>query len=364
MSRITHIVPATPPTFNGLGDYARMLHLQRADPSCEWQVAALQPGSGAEAAWPGVRFHPFLPDAGSLGRALQEAGSAVVALHYVPHAYHPKGVPDWLPEALEEWKGRTGGRLVVFFHELFAFAPPWRTAFWLAPASIRILRRVGGLSDASLTSNDLYAKQLRVYGGLADAPRVVPVGSNIAVCGRSEGYRSAEPARIAVFGSAETRRLALKTHAKLIRRFDEEGLLGRLVLIGSSGRNEEPIPARLCDKVERVADASNREASCALASCGLALIATEQRRVAKSGVFAAACAHGLLPIVPSPGSDQGPYLAVDPGRPAAALAALRDGDEVEAIHARVREHARRSAWPAIVEAWSQTIDSARDQSSP
>jgi len=124
--RVCHIVPAVPPEFNGLGDYAGQLWRHWPEPRPEWHVAALRVPAGAAEAWPGVAFHPFRPNAESLLEALLESRADVVALHYVGHGYHPKGVPLWLPKALARWKSATGGRLVTFFHELCATGKPKR----------------------------------------------------------------------------------------------------------------------------------------------------------------------------------------------------------------------------------------------
>lgn len=353
MKRILHVVPETPPALNGLGDYARMLHRHWPEPRPEWHVAALKVPDGAKEAWPGVTFHAFEPGADSLAEILRSSGCETVAMHYVPHGYHPKGVPSWLPTGLDLWKETGGSRLITFFHELFAFSQPWRSAFWLAPSSIRVLRRVVALSDAALTSNALYARQLQAYGGLRFPAEVLPIGSNIGATSRS-GEIDTGPWRVAVFGTAKTRWQALEWHRSTLATLKSQKQLAELVLIGASGDGRDAEVAQRYAAVRRVNDATESEVSQALGECQLGLVATDEPRVFKSGVFAAYCAHGVVPIVVGV-QGSGPYLPVSAHQVEAALRSIDRQETRLELQDRVRAHARISDWRAIGETWVRVV---------
>lgn len=353
MDRLLHIVPATPPAFNGLGDYARMLQRYWPAPQPQWHVAAMRVTEGAEAAWPGVRFHTFNAAPGSLTKALEESGCKLVALHYVPFAYHPKGVPGWLGPELARWKGASGGKLTVFYHELFAVGPPWRTAFWLVPSAIQALRKVVALTDGALTSNDLYAGQLRSFGGFRGAAQVLPIGSNISPLEKANGTIG-QPMRLAIFGAESTRIKTLHVQAPLLKALADAKAIGSIVLIGAGKGDTDKSLASAYGPVEKVQNATEAEVSHALASADYGLVATDEERIFKSGVFAAYCAHELLPVVAGKRGDM-PYLQVNMGQTANAVAQMRDPQVQATLRARVQAHATRSDWTNVAKVWADAM---------
>jgi hypothetical protein len=309
--------------------------------------------AGAQEAWPNAHFHVFNRTSDSLASALIESGAETVALHYVPHGYHPRGMPSWLPLGLAEWKKqRPNGRLVVFFHELFAFLPPWRTAFWCAPKSIAIMRQVIRLSDASMTSIDLYERQLRVYGGLRGPIEVIPISSNIPAIARAEAP-SAGPWRVGVFGIAGTRASALRQLTPFLRALSEGGQLAGISIIGAHGNGEDVRLAEQFATPTVVTDASEPEVSRALASTHLGLVATDEPRYAKSGVFAAYIEHGMLPVLI--GRRDGPYLPVRENNPRSAMRMLADPAALAAMRERTSRHELACSWKSVAARWSAVV---------
>lgn len=350
-----HIVPAVPPEFNGLGDYARQLWRHWPEPKPEWHVAALRVPAGAAQAWPGVTFHEFQPTAESLLEALLESRAETVALHYVGHGYHPKGVPLWLPKALARWKPATGGRLVTFFHELFAVAPPWRMTAYLTPVAILLLRRLVSLSDDCATNCELYARQIRTYGGLPITARVIPVGSNVPSASPARPWTGETVPeggfRVAVFGSYGSRVLAARQHGRLLTRMRQLGLLHSLTLIGREGDGKDVELVRtFCAPATRF-DASEDEVARELSSAHLCPTHADADRLGKSGVVAAACANGAVPIVAAPSRAVGPYVPNPPRNPNHAIGVLTDPERLCTVRRAVEKHAQLSSWPAIVQDW-------------
>ena len=75
--------------------------------------------------------------------AWQEGETQRVLLHYANYGYAPRGCPFWLIEGLGRWKKRNPrSQLAVMFHELYASASPWRSAFWLSPIQRRLASRL------------------------------------------------------------------------------------------------------------------------------------------------------------------------------------------------------------------------------
>src|SRR5262249_35134002 len=92
-----------------------------------------------------------------------DGGNVTVLLHYVNYAYAKRGCPFWLVDACREWVANPEHRVITLFHELFAVGPFWRSEFWLSGTQIRLARRLHNFSSASITTTELYAKQLRTW---------------------------------------------------------------------------------------------------------------------------------------------------------------------------------------------------------
>lgn len=353
MKAWTHIVPAVPPAFNGLGDYARMLHASWPDPKPEWNVVALNIPEGAEAAWPGVRFFEA-PSGAGFAEKLLEMGAPVVALHYVSHGYSPHGIASWLPVELEKWKKASGGTVVVFFHETLAFSPPWKKPFWRWPASRATLQKLGSLADGALTSNPLYVWRLRTFARLRIPIQVAPVGPNIPALAHAEPHSVEGGVRVAVFGLPRTRRKTLAKYRPFLEALQNAKRLEGLSLIGASmDEKDREAASFITAPIDVLSDGTEEEVSRALARCHVSLVSTPRPMINKSGVFAAACSHRLIPVVVT--EEEGPYLAVNVDQPDGAVAALFDASKLEGIRQRVSGHAAASDWKAIATAWKRAM---------
>ena len=304
-------MPAVPPEFNGLGDYARQLWRHWPEPRPEWHVAALRVPAGAAEAWPGVAFHPFQPTAQSLLEALLESRAEAVALHYVGHGYHPKGVPLWLPKALAGWKSATGGRLVTFFHELWVEGGRW-PAWLLWRAGGRLVAKVlGGTSLACITSCELYQRMLR---DVAVQAQQLPVGPNIlpsAPCTWQD--KISLPTEVAVFGLPATRSSTLEAFRDTLVLAASRGLVSRLVLIGASpaSQSENRIADLLRQAgaiVERQHDLPEPQISEVLRACNVGLANTRPEILGKSGTTAALIHHGCCVLAPASVDHSSPLL--------------------------------------------------------
>ncbi|WP_324818594.1 hypothetical protein [Variovorax sp.] len=224
--------------------------------------------------------------------ALADYGDGDIVLHFSGYGYHPRGIPTWLVTRMRQLRER-GARIGIYFHELFMGATvPWRSAFWLAPLQRHIAGELGGLSSYWLTSYDAGARWLR--GHCPQVPnRVLPVCSNV---GEPEALPGPRSNTVVVFGGPQIRAMA---YARLDPSFWQwvrsEGLEIHDIgpVIDSQGYRElvttgqiqahGPLPA---------ADVSRH-----LAQARFGVLSYPTHVLAKSGVYAAYCAHGVCTLL-------------------------------------------------------------------
>ena len=378
MNSLVHIAPQLPPAIDGVGDYCWNLwrHWPEAKPN--WTFLVARGAQETSAIWREVEAREFALNKFSLADALENAGHETVVLHYVGYGFQPKGIPIWLPGAIEQWKRASPRRrLVTMFHEMYARSSPLRSPFWVAPFARRIIRQVVRLSDAWLTSCDRYFEQLTTdFGARAECGRIIPIGSNIpCVASLPEKWHGDDVAtrrfRIVVFGLARTRLWALARHRELLRAWHTAGALESVTLLG---KREEPAEARERDRLTRAIgtglrwntlfDLSGSEVSQHLAGQDFGLLANEPDIVTKSGVFAALAEHGVIPIVSArEGQSLSTLLAPavvanneQPDGIEAMLKLLRDTARLRQTRERLRALAAGElAWPHITESWNAVL---------
>lgn len=222
---------------------------------------------------------------------LADYGRGDIVLNFSGYGYHPRGIPTWLVERLTQLRAR-GARVGIFFHELFASQPPWKSAFWLGPTQRRIAAELGNLADYWLTNCQMAAQWLQAHCK-AVPHRVLPVYSNV---GEPPVRQSPRGSTIVVFGGPSIRSQAYaRLDASFWRWATEEGLAVHDIgpPIGSSEYE------RLCDS-QRIHAHGSLPAdlvSQRLAEARFGLLCYPPHVVAKSGVFAAYSAHGVCTIL-------------------------------------------------------------------
>src|SRR5947207_15120753 len=148
------VTPESPPAVGGLADYTQ--RLIEAWPYKE-RPRVLVPRSAME---------EFSPGAGR------------VLVQYSAYGFAHHGYPRKLIRALIDWKNKTGGRLVVMFHEIWTFWPVTNKNFFLQLLHRRAIKKLLGVADKVFTSTQTQAEHLTAL-----SPRnticVLPVGSNI-----------------------------------------------------------------------------------------------------------------------------------------------------------------------------------------
>jgi hypothetical protein len=238
-------------------------------------------------------------DAEALAALLANAdGAPVVLLHYSNYGYARRGCPWWLVRGLERWKRQhRGGRLVTIFHELYATGRPWQSSFWTSPVQRRLAATVTRLSDATVTSTELNARLLRDWGTAAPV-HVMPVFSTVGEPDVTAPLEARAP-RLVVFGSAGLRARAYRARGAL-RAAATSLDVTEIVDVGGGA----VAPAQVDGlTVRALGEISDREVSAVLGDSRGGFLAYPPALLAKSTVFAAYCAHRMMPVVSWPRSD-------------------------------------------------------------
>ena len=309
---LIQIVPILPPALSGVGDYALLLARElREAQSVRTRFLVGDPAWGgneaAVAPFP-ARAVPART-APALGRALDEAEASggppgAALLHYVGYGYAHRGCPFWLVDAVARWRrARAGRRLIVLFHELYATGPLWSSVFWTSPFQKRLAARLGGAADFRRMTTQVAAGQLRALlgpAGRAAAIETTPVFSTL-------GEPAAPPPladrrrQIVVFGSRSwradvyTRCLADLTDA--CRWLGIERVVDVGVPLDAVPGGGLPVPLEVAGPLPAA------EAGALFAGSLAGYFSYPVPSLAKSTIFAAYCAHGMVPVTSS-GNDQ------------------------------------------------------------
>jgi hypothetical protein len=297
-TQITTIVPRLPPAIDGVGDYA--LHLaKQLRQDCHLQTEFIV-GDANSYFQPAVEEFSVKQVEQRHRNCLLDllptnSDIAIVFLHYVGYGYAKRGCPVWLVEALESWRQAVANRhLVTMFHEIYAFGSIWTSQFWTSPLQRNLASRLVRLSDNCLTSKQEYAEIIRKLSqGKHEKVSTLPVFSNI---GEPECLLplAQRRRRVVVFGGCGPRarvyqqsRLALE---QTCREFNIEEILDIGPPLGFKIEPVNGIPV-ICLGVK-----SEQEVSSLLSNSVVGFFDYPIAFLAKSGIFAAYCAHKLLPV--------------------------------------------------------------------
>ena len=221
----------------------------------------------------------------------REYGGSTV-LQYSGYGYAKRGAPLWLLHEMRVHK-RAGATLGVYFHELFAFAPPWRSSFWLSPIQRHVAAELARLSSYWITNRQSSARWLKQFAG--DKPfAVLPVPSNVG-----EGVCS--PVRsntVVVFGGRSLREATYYACGDSV-----------IDWVRSEGFELHDVGPPMSDKrmVTKLNDAGVKfhgpmevaQVKSLLQTSRFGIVSYPPAYLAKSGVFAAYAANGVCPIVVS-----------------------------------------------------------------
>lgn len=230
-------------------------------------------------------------------------------LHYVNYGFQKRGVPFRLLSILRRLRGQHHGKLVTIFHEIYASGPPWSSAFWLQPLQIQLAKSVGRLSDACIVSSDNFLSELRRLVPTAQV-ELHPVPSGLGEPSlASDQITDRDPHRWAIVGGTGLSERSLRSFSQLLARIPESIAPRKLFVLGGV---DNPATRSMLGELAVESDYRPRitaaDASEILGTCSFAWFNyfhrpdVETSVILKSSAFAAACAHGVIPVFPHRGS--------------------------------------------------------------
>lgn len=216
------------------------------------------------------------------------------------YGFAKRGAPLWLLHALQARRKQIK-TLGIFFHEIYAFGPPWSSSFWLSPVQRHVSRRIAGLADFWMTSREGSAVWLRKYA--EDKPHeVLPVFSTI---GEPDSLPEARMPRIVIFGSAGLREAAYVAAGNNLFNWAKRASL-EVHDFGSPIADAQLAETLRVNGVILHGRLDDQEVRRLMREAEYGLLAYPIEYVAKSSVFAAYCAHGICSVLISDN-----YIQVD-----------------------------------------------------
>jgi hypothetical protein len=267
--KLVQIVPQLPPAPSGVSGYAAALAVE------------LEERLGIESR--------FVTGAAGL------TGSTVL-LHYANYGYQTRGCPVSLVRGLLRWKRSAAGRrLVTVFHEVYASGPFWRSSFWTSPLQRRLAATLALGSDGVVTNLELYAGLLKRLTPSVEV-HVSPVFSTVGEPERVPALSERSP-RMVVFGGPGARARAYGEHREDLEASCRGLGVEEVLDIGPALSSVPPriggnIPVRTLGELP-VSEVSRR-----LLGSRAGFLAYPGDFLGKSTIYAAYCAHGLLPVQP------------------------------------------------------------------
>ena len=299
---ILQIVPRVPGGLDGVGDYALNLATKFRDGfGCATVFVTPQSSSTNSARGFEVR---------SLQQLTENQEFDRIILHYVNYGYQKRGTPFELLAILRGLRRQRRAKLLTVFHELYASAPPWKSAFWLRPVQIYLAKAIARLSDECLVSSEI---SLRILRRLVPAARVHlhPVPSGFGEPNLSnDQIDNRDPHYWGIVGGTVLAERSLRSLVENVGNIPEQIAPRKLFVVGG---DDNPAARSLLDGIRIESDYRPRvsvsEASEILGRCSFGWLdyfhrASVEASVAlKSTAFAALCAHAVVPLFPHPGSD-------------------------------------------------------------
>ncbi len=191
MTTILSIVARLPPAIDGVGDYACLL------------AEALATGNGISTQF--IACDPLQPAQSGIcaldpiqisHRSSQSLLASLdlcddldtLLLHYVGYGYAKRGCPQWLVDALSQWRqAKSSRKLVTMFHEVYASSNrPWSSQFWTSSTQKKIATDLVNCSDLVMTNAQIYAGTIaklssKHHGNIQVLPMFSTVGADVSV---------------------------------------------------------------------------------------------------------------------------------------------------------------------------------------
>jgi hypothetical protein len=336
---ILAIAPRIPPAVDGVGDYAATLAIgleQQFGIQTKFLTAHTVETHQARTITPQSSQH--------LAELLKH--HSIVLLHYVGYGYSKRGCPYWLVAGLARWKARNPqAHLATMFHEVYASSRfLWHSAFWLSPMQRHLAQRLAQISDRLFTNRDEHAHLLQQFAP-GTPITVLPVLSNVGEITQLKLLKE-RSRHLVIFGGCTNRTGIYRDCFNFLERVCQHLSIERILDIGPAiaFQDSPSWKSQVSCPIEMLGVRSPQEISTILANSLAGLVNYSPDYLAKSGIFAAYCAHGMLPINAQMGKAE--VDGIFPGKhywcPDKDVPGVKDWSELEAIatnaHAWYQHH--------------------------
>ena len=301
------IVPRIFPVVDGVGDYALNLAYQlRRDFKIETHFIVTDPNWQGNKQIDGFTISQIRKSTStalfSFLDALGEVPSSVI-LHYVGCGYARRGCPTWLSKGLERYKlARPQKNLVTMFHETYGSGPPyygadppWVSAFWLSPIQKNIAKHIANLSNCCFTSREGFKNQIDQLVGKNKAQVLtLPVFSNVGEAQPLFSLEERNPVLV-LFGSRNSRARVYEQYDNALQVACQKLEIEKIYDIGPS----TGLDLNSCKNIPvlSLGKKSVSEIRNILMKARAGILNYHPEFLAKSGVYAAYSAYGIVPIV-------------------------------------------------------------------
>jgi hypothetical protein len=226
--------------------------------------------------------------------ALSKGKPGHLLVHLSGYGYSSDGAPTLLAEALRSVRANGRFRIAVFFHELFATGTPWKSAFWHARRQKTAVRRIAEACDLLVTNTRSYVDWLQreTMPQSASPIQYMPVFSQVGEARQHISLVDRDPV-MAVFGLGGTRQNAYRELPALGNMLVQLGIQE----IVDIGPEFEPPGEVGGIPVRRMGVLLATEIARQFSRSTFGFLSYPRTRLAKSGVFAGYCAHGVIPVI-------------------------------------------------------------------
>lgn len=229
--------------------------------------------------------------------SLTDGRPGTILVHLSGYGYSPDGIPSRLGSALAQVKASGRFRIAVYFHELFAVGPPWKSAFWHSGRQQKAVRAIAALCDLLITNTRHHADWLerQLERSSTHLLKLLPVFSTVGEAYEPEPFERRNPV-MAVFGLPGTRQNAYDQLSKQGKMLENIGI-AQFLDIGPGFDTPSEVKGIA---VTRMGELSVADLASLLSSCKFGFVHHPSFCLAKSSIFASYCAQGVIPVVAEP----------------------------------------------------------------
>jgi hypothetical protein len=192
------VVQICPTNIGGVADFARIL-AERMSESGLREITI-------PASWSGVAFpEDFVFD----------REHDVILFHFSGYEYGHRGMCGWIVKLIKELRqsGQARG-VVTYFHELYAFGPPWRSAFWVSAFHRYFVYQVLAASDRVFTNTQQRVRTLQRFSFRKRDIEYMPVFSTVMEPSGHPNFNQRSDTAV-LFGIEDNRKRALRAFGGL-----------------------------------------------------------------------------------------------------------------------------------------------------